>query len=139
MNYDTSIHTFAFVHGFNSLQRFHQTHHGRMMLQQHVRCSSVQCRMIMKCYVIKNANFCGKKWCLAFNALFDFSNVVWPCCAVYTCETCCFHRYDPCASKISVNLIRETSLVSRDIFSWNHDPWTFDILNEHDGMHQFSC
>ena len=42
MNYETSIYTFQFVHGFNSNQRFHQSHHGRIMLQQHVRFSSIQ-------------------------------------------------------------------------------------------------
>ena len=58
MNYETSIHTHKFVHGFNSKQRFHQTHHGQMMLQ-HVRYSSVKCCMTMKCY-LKDANFQGK-------------------------------------------------------------------------------
>ena len=46
--------------------------------QQHVRCFSVQCCMTKKSYIIKNPNFPGKKWCLAFNALFDVSNIVWP-------------------------------------------------------------
>ena len=66
MNYETSIHTFEFVHGLNSEQRFHQTYHGRVMLQLHVRCSSVQGRMTIKSYLIDNTNFLGKKWCLAF-------------------------------------------------------------------------
>ena len=48
MNYETSIYTFEFVHGFNFKQRFHQTHYGRTMLQRHVRCSLVQRRKTMK-------------------------------------------------------------------------------------------
>ena len=38
--------------------------------------------LFMKSYIIKNADFLGKNWCLAFSALFDVSNVVWPC---FTC------------------------------------------------------
>ena len=33
---------------------------------------------------------------------------------VYTCEMFCFHSYDPRALQICVNLIRDTSLVSRE-------------------------
>ena len=50
-----------------------------MKFQQHVRCSSVQCYITKKSYLMKNPNFPVKKWCLAFNALFDVSNIVWPC------------------------------------------------------------
>ena len=66
MNYETRIHTVEFVHSFNSEQRFHQTYHVRMMQKQHVRCSSVQCRMAIKIYLTDNTNFLGKR-CLAFS------------------------------------------------------------------------
>ena len=89
MNYETSIHTFEFVHGLNSEQRFHQTYHGRVMLQLHVRCSSVQGRMTIKSYLIDNTNFLGKRWCLAFwmhyltlTTLLDYAVPVWLCYAV---------------------------------------------------------
>ena len=88
-----------------SEQRLHLTYHGWMKLQRHVRCSSVQCCMTKKSYLIKNENFPGKKWCLAFNALFDVSNVAWPFLPVYTCKMFCFHRYDPRTLQICVNLI----------------------------------
>ena len=52
MNYKTSIHTGVFVHGFNSEQRFHQTY-GRIMSEWHVRCSSVQCHMAIKIYLMQ--------------------------------------------------------------------------------------
>ena len=42
ITYETSIHTIQFVHSFNSKQKFHQSPHGRITLQQHVRCSSIQ-------------------------------------------------------------------------------------------------
>ena len=146
MNYESSIHTFEFVHGFNSGQRFSQTHHGRMMLQRHVKCSSVQCRMTVQSYLIKNANFRGKKWCLAFSTLFDVNNAVWPCCACLYLRSFCFHKYNPQALQIYVDLTNDTFLVSREkiggevcIFSWNHDVRMFDILSERDAMHQLSC
>ena len=87
MNYETNIHMFwylqlfwqlfqkyhkLFVHGFNSEQRFHQTH-GQMMIKQG---SSLQHCITMRCYLIKNANFSGKKWYLVFNVLFAISNAV---------------------------------------------------------------
>ena len=50
------------------------------------------------------------------------------------------------ASQICVNLTSDTFRVSWEkkgdelcIFSWNHVVSVFDILNEHDGIHQFSC
>ena len=86
MNYEMNIHTFwqffDFVHGFNSEQRFHQTHHRLTMLQRHARCSSVQRQPTMRGHLIKNAYFRGKKWCLVFNILFGVSNIVWPCCTL---------------------------------------------------------
>ena len=49
-------------------------------------------------------------------------------------------------SQICVNLTRDTFPVLSEkkgdgvcIFSWNHDVWMFDNLNEHDGIYQFSC
>ena len=60
MNYETSIHTSELVDGFDSEQRFHQTHHVQIMLQRHVKCSSVQHRMTMKHYLIKSTNLRGK-------------------------------------------------------------------------------
>ena len=61
MNYETSIQTSEFFHGFNSEQRFHEPLHGQMMLQRNVRCFSVQRLMIIKSYLKNNANFLGKK------------------------------------------------------------------------------
>ena len=69
MNYKTSIHTFEFVHGFNSEQRFHQAYHGRMMLQQHARCSSVQYRMTIKSYLIETHIFLVKDDILLFQCI----------------------------------------------------------------------
>ena len=76
---------------------------------------------------------------LTLATLFDYA------VPVYTCEMFCFPRHDPYASHICVDLFSYTFLVSREkncgevwIFSWNHDVWMFDILNEHDGMQQFS-
>ena len=64
---------------------------------------------------------------------------------VYTCEMFSFHRHDPRALQICVNLIRNTYPASRKkggqvcIFSCNHNVWMFNILNEPDCMKQFSC
>ena len=91
MNYETSIHTFEFVHGFNSEQRFHQTYHGRMRLQRHVRCSSVQCRMTIKSYLIDNTNFLGKRRCLAFSMHYlTLATLLDHAVPVCTCEMFCF-------------------------------------------------
>ena len=91
MNYETSIHTFEFVHGFNSEQKFHQTYHGRMMFQRHVRCSSVQCRMTIKSYLIDNTNFLGKRWCLAFLMHYlTLATLLDHALPVCTCEMFCF-------------------------------------------------
>ena len=50
------------------------------------------------------------------------------------------------ASQICFNLTRDTFLVSREkkgdkvcIVLWNIDVRMFDILNGHDGIHQFNC
>ena len=91
MNYETSIHTFEFVHGFNSEQRFHQTYHGLMRLQRHVRCSSVQCRMTIKSYLIDNTNFLGKRRCLAFSMHYlTLATLLDHAVPVCTCEMFCF-------------------------------------------------
>ena len=90
MNNEASIHTFEFVHVFNSEQRFHQTYHGRMMLQ-HVRCSSVQCRMTIKSYLIENTNFLGKRWCRAFSMHYlTLATLLDHAVPVCTCEMFCF-------------------------------------------------
>ena len=86
MNYETSIHTFDFVYGFNSEQRFHQAYHGRMMLQQHARCSSVQYRMTIKSYLIDNTYFLGKRY-LAFSMHYlTLATLLDHALPVYTCE-----------------------------------------------------
>ena len=148
MNYETSIHTFEFAHGFNSEQRFHQTYHGRMRLQRHVRCSSVQCRMTIKSYLIDNTNFLGKRRCLAFSmhylTLATFLDHAVPVC---TCEMFCFTGMLQVLPKIVLILPGADSSSSHEkkkggkvcIFSWNRDVWMFDKLNQHDGMHHFSC
>ena len=148
MNYETSIHTFEFVHGFNSEQRFHQTYHGRMRLQRHVRCSSVQCRMTIKSYLIDNTNFLGKRRCLTFSmhylTLATFLDHAVPVC---TCEMFCFTGMLQVLPKIVLILPGADSSSSHEkkkggkvcIFSWNRDVWMFDKLNQHDGMHHFSC
>ena len=143
MKYETNIHTFEFVHGFNSEQRFQQTYHGWMMLQQHDRCSSVQCRRTIKSHLIDNTNFLGKRWCLAFSMHYLMLAKLLD---LYLWNVLIF-RYDVCASQSCVNLTRGRFFhVSWEkkggkvcIFSWNHDVWMFDILNQHDGMHHFSC
>ena len=84
-----SIYTFEFVHGFNSDQRFHQTY-GRMMLQRHVRCFSVQCRLTIKVYLTDNTNFFGKKWCLAFSMHYlTLATLLDHAVPVCTCEMLC--------------------------------------------------
>ena len=91
MNCETSIYTFEFVHGFNSEQRFHQIYHGRMMLQRHVWCSSVQCRMSIKSYLIDNTNFLGKRWYLAFSMHYlTLATLLDHAVPVCTCQMFCF-------------------------------------------------
>ena len=102
MKYETNIHTFEFVHGFNSEQRFQQTYHGWMMLQQHDRCSSVQCRRTIKSYLIENTNFLGKRWCLAFSMHYLMLAKLLD---LYLWNVLIF-RYDVCASQSCVNLTR---------------------------------
>ena len=109
------IFIICFVFRIVSEQRFHQKHHGRMMLQRHVRCSSVQ-HVIWpwNSYLIKNANFHGKKkkWCLAFNALLTLAALFDYVVTVDTCEMFCFHRYGSCASQICIDLTTGTSNVT---------------------------
>ena len=71
--------------------RFHQAYDGRMMLQRHVRCSSVQCRVTIKSYLIDNANFLGKRWCLAFSMHYlTLATLLDRAVPVCTCEMFCF-------------------------------------------------
>ena len=147
MNNKASIHTFEFVHVFNSEQRFHQTYHDRMMLQ-HVRCSSVQCRMTIKSYLIENTNFLGKRWCRAFSMHYlTLAMLLDHAVPVCTCEMFCFTGIMHVLPKIVLILPGADFSSSHQkkkggevcIFSWNHDVWMFDILNQYDGMHHFSC
>ena len=90
MNYETSIHTFEFVHGFNSEQRFYQTY-GQMMLQRHVRYSSVQCRMTIKSYLIDNTDFVRKRSCLTFSVHYlTLATLLGHAVPVCTCKMFCF-------------------------------------------------
>ena len=148
MNCETSIYTFEFVHGFNSEQRFHQIYHGRMMLQRHVWCSSVQCRMSIKSYLIDNTNFLGKRWYLAFSMHYlTLATLLDHAVPVCTCQMFCFTGMMNVHSKIVLILPGADSSSSHEkkkggkvcIFSWNHDVRMFDILNQHDDMHHFSC
>ena len=69
--------------------------------------------LFMKSYIIKNADFLGKNWCLAFSALFDVSNVVWPC------FTCLYLRnvllcmilinHYPCSSLLTKNFTKNSN------------------------------
>ena len=99
---------------------------------------SVHCCMTKKSYLIKNPDSPGKKWCLAFNALFNVSNIVWPCftCFSFT-KIFYFHRYDPHALQICISWEKKGGKVCT--FFCNRNIWMFDILNEHDCTHQFSC
>ena len=142
-----SIYTFEFVHGFNSDQRFHQTY-GRMMLQWYVRCFSVQCRLTIKIYLTDNTNFFGKKWCLAFSMHYlTLATLLDHAVPVCTCEMFCFTGMMCVLPKVVLILPGADSFLSHEkkksgevcIFSWNHDILVFDILNQHDGMHHFSC
>ena len=89
------------------------------MLQRHIICSSVHCRMTIKSYLIDNTNFLGKRWCLAFsmyylNVLY-VSNVAWPCCACLYLRNVLLYRYDAGASQNCANLTRDRFfLVSRE-------------------------
>ena len=95
-----------------------------------------------------STNFLGKRWCFAFwmhyltiATLLDYAV---PVC---TCGMFCFTGMMPVLPKIVLILPGADSSSSHEkkkggkvcIFSWNHDVWMFDILNQHDGMHHFSC
>ena len=62
-----------------------------MMLQRHVRCSSVQCLMTKKSYLIDNTNFLGKRWCLAFSMHYlTLTMLLDHTVPVSTCKMFCF-------------------------------------------------
>ena len=128
--------------------RFHQAYHGQMMLQRHVRCSSVQCRVTIKSYLIDNTNFLGKRWFLAFSMHYlTLATLLDRAVPVSTCEMFCFTGMINVLPKIVLILPGAGSSSSHEKkrggkvckFSWNHDVRMFDILNQHDDMHHFSC
>ena len=101
------IQTLGFVYGFNSEQRFHETLYGSLMLQRHIRCSSVQLRMTIKIFLVKNDVLLSMHY-LTLAALSDHA------VSVYNCEMFCFYRYDARASQICVNFTRDAFLVSQE-------------------------
>ena len=129
MKYETNIHTFEFVHGFNSEQKFQQTYHGWMMLQQHVRCSSVQCHRTIKSYLIDNTNFLGKRRCLAFSMHYLMLAKLLDHVPVCTCEMFWFSGMMYVLTKVVSILLGADSSMSHEkkkggkicIFSWNHN------------------
>ena len=128
------------------LNRFYQTY-GQMMLQRRVRYSSVQYRMTIKSYLIDNTNFVRKRSCLAFSMHYlTLATLLGHAVPVCACKMFCFTGMMHVLPKIVLTLPGAHSSFSHEkkkmvkfaYFFWNHDVWMFDILNQHDDMHQFS-